>query len=489
MFASGNASEKAHNGPNSDLALLVDFGSTYTKLTAVNMFDGSIRGKAQGPSTVTTNVMDGLELALADLERSVGDVDFSIKLGSSSAAGGLRMVVVGLIPSLTMKAGRMAALGAGARVERAFAFDLGPGDLRDIEKVDPDVILLTGGTDGGNRDVLVRNAAMLASSTLACPILVAGNRSVATTARDLLATAGKDVTATDNVLPDIETLNIDPARSALRTIFEQQITVAKGLNKAERYLDAVVMPTPAAVMEAAILVGEGVDDLAGKGALMVVDVGGATTDVVSVGEGLPQRDGLIRRGLPEPRVKRTVEADLGMRHSVDTLVSQAGIDNIADWAPGSVAKVKESVRLLSSTVGRLPGGSEDEGLDQALARAAVGLAFARHAGRVDTVFTPHGEVAVQVGKDLTGHRTVIGTGGVLCHGQGSALTIRDAVTDAASDPRRLLPTPTSIWVDRSYVLYAVGLLAQREPSVALRLANQSLTLARTETRRTRGCAQ
>ena len=171
-------------------ALLIDFGSTYTKLRAIDLDEARVLASAQGPSTVTTDVTVGLDAALADLESKLGGLPaFKHRLASSSAAGGLRMVTIGLVRELTAEAARQAALGAGAKVVGTFAYRLTPADDQRIAELAPDIVLLAGGTDGGNSEVIRHNATRIALSALACPIVVAGNRDVAQDLVALLAQA------------------------------------------------------------------------------------------------------------------------------------------------------------------------------------------------------------------------------------------------------------------------------------------------------------
>jgi len=132
-------------------ALLIDFGSTYTKLRAVDLESATILGSGQGPSTVTTDITTGLRKALVNLEAHMGGLPaFKYRLASSSAAGGLRMVTIGLVPELTEKAAKQAALGAGAKIVGTYSFELTERDVDSIENHQPDIVLLSGGTDGGN---------------------------------------------------------------------------------------------------------------------------------------------------------------------------------------------------------------------------------------------------------------------------------------------------------------------------------------------------
>jgi uncharacterized protein (TIGR01319 family) len=459
-------------------ALLIDFGSTYTKLRAVDVGERRLLGSGQGPSTLTSDIMIGMRASLADLERHLGGLPrFTCRLASSSAAGGLRMVTVGLVRELTAEAARRAALGAGAKLVGAFAYRLTRGDVDAIVSLAPDILLLAGGTDGGNRDVILHNADVLARSELGCPIVLAGNRDAIDDARASLA--GRQVLATGNVMPEFNVLDIEPARAAIRQVFIDRIVHAKGIDRARAEFDAVLMPTPAAVLEGARLLADGCDGVDGLGPLMVVDPGGATTDVHSVATGEPSAPGVVVHGLPEPRVNRTVEGDLGMRHNAANVVDVAGVDAIAADARLDASRVRAIVARFDADVERLPAAGDEFAVDQALVRAAVRHAVVRHCGTVRTVYATTGPVAVQQGKDLSHVAAVIGTGGALAHGADPRAALEAALADP-NDPQSLRPRHPKLLLDRHYLLYACGLLATVEPKAALELALANLEpLART----------
>lgn len=459
-------------------ALLIDFGSTYTKLRAVDLDRRRIIGAGQGPSTVATDVRIGMRAALADLERHCGALPrFAHRLASSSAAGGLRMVTIGLVRELTAEAARQAALGAGAKLVGTFAYRLTAADVGAIAALAPDVVLLAGGTDGGNAEVVLHNAAALAASALACPIVYAGNRAAADEARALLA--GKTLACTGNVMPEFNVLDIEPARAAIRRIFIERIVHAKGIDRAAAEFDQVLMPTPAAVLEGARLVADGLPGAPGLGTVLVVDPGGATTDVHSVAPGEPA-PGVIPQGLPEPRVKRTVEGDLGMRHNAATVVEAAGLAAIAADAGLDLERARALVAAVCADVERLPGTAEEIAFDQALARAAVRIAVRRHCGTVQTAYTATGPVVVQHGKDLSRVDAVIGTGGALVASPDPAAVLRTALADPA-EPLALKPRAPKLLLDRDYLLYACGLLQSVAPEPALELALSHLVRLDQET--------
>jgi uncharacterized protein (TIGR01319 family) len=450
-------------------ALLIDFGSTYTKLRAVDLDRGHIVGTGQGPSTVASDIRIGMKVALTDLSARVGGLPtFRHRLASSSAAGGLRMVTVGLVKELTAEAARRAALGAGARLVGAYAYRLTKGDVDAIVAVSPDIILLSGGTDGGNSEVIVANGQALARSALACPIVVAGNRNAADEVREALHASGKPVIVTENVMPEFGVLNIEPARAAIRQVFMDRIVHAKGIDQAREMFDRVLMPTPAAVLEGARLVAQGTTRQVGLGDLLVVDVGGATTDVHSICKGSPARAEVVQYGLPEPVAKRTVEGDLGMRHNAHAIVESTGAAAIAADAGLAETDVGGLLALLAADVERLPANDREQRFDRALARAAVRTAARRHAGTVETVYTATGPVAMQRGKDLSNVGVLIGTGGPLAHAADPAAILTAALADPG-EAASLRPIRPRLMVDRDYLLYAVGLLAEAEPDAALAL--------------------
>jgi uncharacterized protein (TIGR01319 family) len=449
-------------------ALLIDFGSTFTKLRAVDLEKAEIIGTGQGPSTVATDITGGLTKALSDLEGRIGPLpDFKHRLACSSAAGGLGMVTVGLVKELTAEAAKQAALGAGARLTGAFSHGLTQGDIAEVEALAPDIILLAGGTDGGNSDVILGNAAKLAAA-VTCPVVVAGNREAADEAAGLLKAAGKPVTVTENVMPEFGTLNVEPARDAIRQVFIERIVHAKGIDRAEEMFDAVLMPTPAAVLEGARLLSEGLDNDPGLGPLVVIDVGGATTDVHSVATGEPTAEGVIPHGLPEPHLKRTVEGDLGMRINAPAIAEAVGMDTLAEATGLDVDGVRKILDEITAAVDSLPETAAQKRFDQALAEAAVGIAVARHAGTVSIVQTVTGPVSMQTGKDLGSVATVIGTGGVLAHGTHPGAALARALADPAK-PQSLRPKDPELRLDGDYLLFACGLLADVEPEAALTL--------------------
>ena len=259
------------------------------------------------------------------------------RLACSSAAGGLRIVAVGLVPNLTVAAARRAALGAGARVVAAYGGRLNADELAELATLVPDLVLLAGGTDGGDREVLLENAARLADLPVSAPFIVAGNKEASPEAAAILRAGGKEAHSALNVLPRLQQIVVEPARELIRRLYLERIARAKGLDRAQQFVGRVIMPTPAAVLQAVQLLADGTPNQPGWGSLLCVDIGGATTDVHSVAPDM-SHPGAVRRGLPEPYAMRTVEGDLGLRVSAPALLESVGAERLRAWAPSCAAR-------------------------------------------------------------------------------------------------------------------------------------------------------
>ena len=452
--------------------LLIDFGSTYTKLTAVDLDSETILGTAQSFTTIQTDINDGLNNALAILETKTGKIQYAETYACSSAAGGLRMVTSGLVPELTGEAAKLASLGAGAKVVGVYAFQLTEDDLEDIRSAKPDIFLLVGGTDGGNTECILHNAQMLASMQPQFPIVVAGNRTAARQCERILA--GCEVYVCPNVMPKFGVLKIEETQKKIREIFLNRIVQAKGLSAAAELLDDIMMPTPSAVLQAMDLLAQGCEGESGIGELVAVDVGGATTDIYSIADGMPEHMNTVFKGLPEPFSKRTVEGDIGMRYSIQGIVDAAGIDRIASLSGLSRERVQELVDYLKQNTDKVPNGDDEmEQLDFALASMAIEEAVRRHAGTIEETYTMMGQTFVQEGKNLTKVGQIVVTGGSLIHTKRTAQIAAHALYSPAQ-PASLRPKQANVWVDRKYILAAMGLLSTHYPQAALRIMKKEL---------------
>ena len=452
--------------------LLIDFGSTYTKLTAVDVETETLLGTASAYTTVETDINNGLREGLRRLEEKTGKLEFSECYACSSAAGGLRMVTSGLVPELTGEAAKLASLGAGAKVVGIYAFQLTEDDLEDITAQKPDIFLLVGGTDGGNTECILHNARMLATLEPSFPIVIAGNRTAARECQRILA--GHEVYVCPNVMPKFGVLNIEPTQKQIREIFLNRIVQAKGLSAASELLSDIMMPTPSAVLQAMKLLAQGCEGEQGIGDLVAVDVGGATTDIYSMADGMPEHMNTVYKGLPEPYDKRTVEGDIGMRYSIQGIVDAAGLSRVSCLSGLTEARVTELVEYLKTHTDTVPNGdSELEALDFALASLAIEEAVTRHAGTIEETYTLMGLTYVQSGKNLTKVKQIVVTGGSLIHTKRTEQIAAHALYSPAN-PASLRPKDADVWVDRTYILAAMGLLSSHYPRTALRIMKKEL---------------
>ena len=452
--------------------LLIDFGSTYTKLTAVDVESETLLGTAAAYTTVETDINDGLREGLRKLEEKTGKLDFSECYACSSAAGGLRMVTSGLVPELTGEAAKLASLGAGAKVVGVYAFQLTQDDLEEIKAQKPDIFLLVGGTDGGNTECILHNAKMLATMEASFPIVIAGNRTAARECERILKDF--EVYICPNVMPKFGVLNIEPTQKQIREIFLNRIVRAKGLSAAAELLSDIMMPTPSAVLQAMKLLAQGCEGEQGIGDLVAVDVGGATTDIYSMADGMPEHMNTVYKGLPEPYDKRTVEGDIGMRYSIQGILDAAGIPKVSALSGLPENRVTELVEYLKNHTDTVPNGdSELEQLDYALASLAIEEAVTRHAGTIEETYTLMGLTYVQSGKNLTKVKQIVVTGGSLIHTKRTAEIAAHALY-SPQNPASLRPKNADVWVDRTYILAAMGLLSSHYPQTALRIMKKEL---------------
>lgn len=460
--------------------LLVDFGSTYTKLTAVDIKNEMIVGTSRAMTTVKTDVLEGFNLALEKLRNanpSIGDIE-AIS-ACSSAAGGLKMVAVGLVEELTAEAAKRACLGAGALVKHVYTHHLSKKEIKQLKSANIDIVLLAGGTDGGNSECIIHNAKKLADAQLNVPIIVAGNKAAADTIDDIFSAANVEYYIVDNVMPKLKKLNVDAAKKVIRQIFITKIIEAKGIKKAEEQTGEIIMPTPESVLKAAELLAKGYEDEPGFGELMIIDIGGATTDVHTIGEGSPKRTEVILKGLEEPFAKRTVEGDLGMRYSANALVglvSPYEFKQYYDYQETDTSNgdyIEDSVKKRSENVDYLPDSDQEKAFDIALARICCDYSMSRHVGSVEVVYTPLGNMYYQTGKDLTDIKYVIGTGGVLINSP-DAKGILHEVNKKSNKKLELRPDDPTFLIDEKYILAAMGILSQKYPHLALKLMKRHL---------------
>lgn len=462
--------------------LTIDIGSTYTKGALIDLSGRSIIARASTPTTVdhlprgVASVLhsllpDRVAAGLDDLDGVALDLPAHL---SCSAKGGLKVAAVGLVPELTVSVARQAVCSAGGKVSGAFAFELTPDDIERIRRDSPDIILLAGGTDGGNTAYALKNARRLAEAYLEATVLFAGNRSVAP---ELPAMFSEErLIVTENLMPEFGQLNIEPARICIRNLFLHRLIEGKGLRRVIDAFGAEPRPTPRAVLEL-------VERLAAVSPAwsdtLLVDMGGATTDVYTNSEPAAADGSVILRGLPEPAVKRTVEGDLGMRVSARSVLTSGGnaLDTLLSNAGIEAKELEAWTEEVTRDPGRLPTAPRQAALDRIIAATCVSLSIARHAGTVEESWTPGGKVFLQRGKDLRRIKTIVGSGGYLAASDDEAL-YRDAIAassrSAADGKMPLLPTAPRLARDRDGLLPLLGNLASPYPELVSTLAERSL---------------
>lgn len=437
--------------------LCVDFGSTFTKAALVATDDGALVATGSHPTTIETDVLDGYQAIRTELAgERVDEV-----LACSSAGGGLRLAVVGYERVVTAEAGHRVGLSAGAKVVHVSAGMLDTQGISDLRSAKPDVVLLVGGTDGGNAEVLLHNAHRLGTARLAAPIVLAGNADAAPEARDELVRRGRRVIAVPNVLPRIGVLEPRPARSAIRDVFITHVIGGKGLSRSKDFAAMVRAATPDVVLAGVEVLADGApaDGVPGAGDVLVVDIGGATTDVYSVitPEG---EDAELRKDVVETLWRaRTVEGDLGMRWNAPGIVAAARDEHLLE---GRVTDLSSYADRVAADPSYLPEpGSEGDGYDMELARLAATVALRRH-GR------PSGPASAP--RPLTDVQLVVGSGGVLRHhASADQVRIMSAATEDHGGGWRV-PAHAQVAVDTRYVLFAAGLLAASGDRALVRAA-------------------
>ena len=385
------------------------------------------------------------------------------------------MVVVGLVPDLTSQAARLAALGAGAKVIGTYSYKLTKKEKKEIELYNPDIILLVGGTDGGNEEIILWNANIISHVNNNAPIIIAGNKVVAQNVVKIFNLSGKTTFVSDNVMPTIGKFNVDPVREMIQSIFVDRIIISKGFKRVNEYIDGNLIPTPVAVLDAVKLLSEGTNSVKGLGELVAIDIGGATTDVYSIATGLPTKEGTIMKGFPSPYHMRTVEGDLGLRSNAVSIIEQVGSDSILKSVGIKNINLETITRELSTKISKIPKSRAAKTIDLALAKSAAQLALRRHAGYITKISTPMGRMNVQYRKDLSGINSLISTGGIFAHcGNKGLKKILEEALSNYDDLLALTPQKPRFYIDTNYILYGMGLLFNYYPDKAMRILKRYL---------------
>ncbi len=450
--------------------LATDCGSTTTKAILIEKRGDEYRLVARGeaPTTVEApfeDVTRGVLNAIMEIEELAGrklldgeriitphtaTEGVDIYLSTSSAGGGLQMMVTGVVKSMTGESAERAALGAGAIVMDIVASNDGrlPHEkVRRIRDLRPDMILLSGGIDGGTKTHVVELAEIIAAADpkprlgqgYKLPIIYAGNKDAAADVSERLSDK-TDLVVTDNIRPTMELENLMPARHKIHDLFMEHVMAqAPGYRKLMSWSPVPIMPTPAAV-------GNIIERVANERKIQVVgvDIGGATTDVFSVFQGV---------------FNRTVSANLGMSYSVSNVLAEAGLPNVMRWVPFSIDESDLRNRIKNKMIRptTIPQTLEELMIEQAISREALRLAFEQHKAlavglkgvqqerTISDTFeqTASGETLIS----LLGLNLLVGSGGVLSHAPRrvqSAWMMLDAflpegVTDLAVDSIFMMP--------------------------------------------------
>jgi len=423
---------------NARSILATDCGSTTTKAILIEQVDGEYRLMVRGeaPTTVEApfeDVTKGVLNAVREVEELAGrqimdgetiatpqegDRGVDIYISTSSAGGGLQMMVAGVVKSMTGESAERAALGAGAIVMDVLASNDGrlPHEkISRIRQLRPDMILLSGGIDGGTVSHVVELAEILHAAnpkprlgmSYKLPVIFAGNKEAKQTIWETLGSV-TDLDIVDNIRPVLERENLTPSRDKIHDLFMEHVMAqAPGYKKLMSWTDAPIMPTPGAV-------GAIIETVAKREEICVVgvDIGGATTDVFSVFEGI---------------FNRTVSANLGMSYSVCNVLAEATLPNVLRWVPIEMDEEELMNRIGNKMIRptTIPQALEELKIEQAIAREALRLSFVQHKQfavglkgvqkerTISDAFDQSGSGETLV--DMMGLDLLVGSGGVLSH--------------------------------------------------------------------------
>lgn len=449
-------------------ALVYEIGSTTTIVNAFDHLD-SANPVFLGFGEAATSVLEGdvnigIDQALASLKEKLDEPFLKAKktYATSSAAGGLKMSVHGLVYDMTVKAAKEAALGAGANITMVTSGILDEIDLKKVKKSKLNIIMISGGVDFGETKTALENAKKIAALQLCIPIIYAGNIQN----QEKIEMSFEHYNQSDylyiseNVYPKIDVLKVDQARKIIQSVFEKHIIHAPGMEKVRQVISEEIMPTPGAVMRATELIQASLGDVC------TFDVGGATTDVHSVAQVSKEIEKILIS--PEPFAKRTVEGDLGVYINKDHLIEKITIPTLMkdlNISEKQLSNLLENYAPIPS-VDQLP-------LVIRLTEEALKIALKRHAGKYIQLYGTSGRTTVAEGKDLTNLRYVIGTGGALSRIEGGVelikkviLNIKDALLKPTND--------ISVLIDHSYIMASCGVLSIKYPESALKLLKASL---------------
>ena len=469
--------------------LATDCGSTTTKAILIEFKDDEYRltFRGEAPTTVEApfeDVTRGVLNSVTELEELSGrkilennqmiypakdNLGIDVYISTSSAGGGLQMMVGGVVKSMTGESAQRAALGAGAIVMDILASNdkrLYHEKVKRIRELRPDMVLLSGGVDGGTVSHVVELAEIIKTANpkprlgmdFKLPIIFAGNKNAKENIKDTFSES-VDLILTDNIRPTLERENLKPSRDKIHDLFMEHVMAqAPGYDKLMSWVNHPIMPTPGAV-------GEIIKKIAEKDKISVVgvDIGGATTDVFSVFDG---------------EFNRTVSANLGMSYSICNVLAESGVDNVLKWIPFEI-NPNELTNSIANKMIRpttIPQTLEDLKIEQALAREALKLSFKQHKEfavslkgiqqerTISDTFdqTMTGETIVNLKKlDL-----IVGSGGVLSHAPRRSQAMRMIID--SFQPQGI----TQIAVDSIFMMPQLGVLSTFHARAALEVFNK-----------------
>ena len=449
--------------------LVAEIGSTTTVVNAFNDIatdDPKFIGQGQAATSVLDgDVRIGLKGAIDDLAQNIGadKIEYDEMLATSSAAGGLKMTVHGLVYDMTAKAAKEAALGAGAIIHQVTAGKLRRTDLKKIKEIKPNIILIAGGVDYGERETAIYNAELISDMGLNIPIIYAGNVENQEEIKLIFEEkhADQKLYIVDNVYPKIDSLNVEPTRAVIQDVFEDHIIHAPGMEGVRDLVNGPIIPTPGAVMECAKLLYEYLGDL------IILDVGGATTDLHSVSTDSDEVSRILVN--PEPMAKRTVEGDLGVYVNMPNIVESIGKEKMAKELGLDIEKLMEEYKAI-------PKNDDEIKFVERLTVEAVLRAVDRHAGQLRYVYGPSGRSTLAEGKDLTQVGYIIGTGGALTR-LPHRVEIMKLIAKDNEGGMKLYPNESAtILVENDYIMASLGVLSKRYEEAAVKLLEKSLQI-------------
>lgn len=445
--------------------LVAEIGSTTTVVNAFNNIGSpcpKFIGQGQFPTTVLNgDVTVGLKGAVENLRENLkqDSIEYDEMLATSSAAGGLRMTVHGLVYDMTVRAAKEAALGAGGIIKMITAGKLRRTDLKKLQEIKPNIILVAGGVDYGERETALHNFEAIAALKLGIPMIYAGNVENQDEILEIAEEFGVKLYIVENVYPKVDMLNVEPTRKVIQAAFEEHIIHAPGMTKVRDMISGPIIPTPGAVMEAAKLLKEYLGDL------VVFDVGGATTDVHSVTEGSDEINRILIS--PEPEAKRTVEGDLGVYVNLKHIIEKIGIDELNKEFPDALELIENAKPI--------PETEREKKFIERLTKEAVLTSLERHAGTIRYIYGASGKKTIAEGKDLTNVKYIVGTGGALTR-LPNRVKLLEAIGRHAKGVE-LFPTKNAkILIDNYYIMASLGVLSKRYPMDALSLLKQSMEI-------------